>query len=148
MQFVTIFFPLIESWRSYNEQRKTVALLQAWERHDRSIDTNRSLLTRITSRASDETAFAPQQVNLETRINTMAALKRTLEINPGPLLDFAATREFSAENILFLTQVNNWKEAWSLAKTDGKALTQTALKHLHTLAFEIFVNLVDDRTGL
>lgn len=147
MQFVTIFFPMIEAWRLDSENRKTLSMLQAWERHDKSMDTDRSLLTRTTSRSSEEGILASPRPNPETRINTMAALRRTLELNPAPLLEFAATREFSAENILFLMQVKKWKQAWSSAAVNGQVIPQAALKHLYTTAFEIFTNLVDDRTA-
>ena len=116
------------------------------------MDTDRSLLTKVPSRSSssDEatlTTPSSPMPSAETRVNTMASLRKALDINPGPLLEFAATREFSAENILFLMQVKRWKQAWASVTANGQAMNQAAVSHLYTMAFEIFVTLVDDRTA-
>jgi hypothetical protein len=44
-------------------------------------------------------------------ILTMAALEHVLLKNPEPLRHFSATRDFSGENIAFLTAVSDWKAA-------------------------------------
>lgn len=56
------------------------------------------------------------QTNLENRIPdesvlTMAALEHVLDKNPEPLRQFSARRDFSGENIAFLTAVAEWKAA-------------------------------------
>jgi hypothetical protein len=42
----------------------------------------------------------------------MIALEHTLRVNPEPLLRFAALKDFSGENVSFLTHVAEWKRAW------------------------------------
>ena len=44
---------------------------------------------------------------------TMTALESAIRTNPQPLLLFAALKDFSGENISFLTKVLDWKRAWS-----------------------------------
>lgn len=44
----------------------------------------------------------------------MAALEHVLDKNPEPLRQFSARRDFSGENIAFLTAVAEWKAALSL----------------------------------
>lgn len=44
-------------------------------------------------------------------ILTMSALEHVLERNPGPLQEFSALRDFSGENIAFLTNVAEWKNS-------------------------------------
>lgn len=43
----------------------------------------------------------------------MTALESALRTNPQPLLLFAALKDFSGENISFLTKVLEWKRGWS-----------------------------------
>ena len=49
---------------------------------------------------------------------TMAGLENALRSNPDPLLQFAALKDFSGENVSFLTHVADWKRAW-FHSTDG-----------------------------
>lgn len=42
----------------------------------------------------------------------MTALEKTLRLNPKRLLLFSALKDFSGENISFLTQVHEWKANW------------------------------------
>lgn len=42
----------------------------------------------------------------------MGALEHVLEQNPAPLLEFSALRDFSGENIAFLTSVAAWRAAF------------------------------------
>jgi len=43
----------------------------------------------------------------------MAALDTAIALNPIPLLHFAATKDFTAENIVFLIQVREWRAYWT-----------------------------------
>jgi len=43
---------------------------------------------------------------------TMNALEKALQTNPTPLLLFASFKDFSGENISFLTHVKKWRENW------------------------------------
>jgi len=43
----------------------------------------------------------------------MTALESAIRTNPQPLLLFAALKDFSGENICFLTKVLDWKRGWS-----------------------------------
>lgn len=45
----------------------------------------------------------------------MAALDSCVRTNSQPLLLFAALKDFSGENIAFLTKVLEWKRAWTLS---------------------------------
>ncbi|RYP57386.1 hypothetical protein DL769_009505 [Monosporascus sp. CRB-8-3] len=43
---------------------------------------------------------------------TMLALENALRNNPRPLLEFAALKDFSGENISFLSHVADWRRGW------------------------------------
>jgi len=82
-----------------------------------------------------------------TRINTMASLRKALSVNPGPLLHFAATRDFTAENILFLVRVREWRSAWEVAPTTGMEISPPAFTNLFNMAVDIYSSLIDERTA-
>ena len=44
---------------------------------------------------------------------TMQALENTLAGDSSALLHYAATKQFTGENIVFLTQVGDWKRSWT-----------------------------------
>jgi hypothetical protein len=50
----------------------------------------------------------------------MAALGSVLANNPQPLLEFATLKDFSGENIGFLSHVSNWKRTYSLSRNTSR----------------------------
>lgn len=84
------------------------------------------------------------------RLYSMQALRSALNQDHKPLLEFAATKEFSAENILFLTRVRAWRSAWSTAAANLPSPTQippATLKHLFNTAVDIYIDLIDEATA-
>ncbi|KAK3092184.1 hypothetical protein LTR53_019680, partial [Teratosphaeriaceae sp. CCFEE 6253] len=79
----------------------------------------------------------------------MAALEKALLINPTPLLHFAATKDFTAENIIFLLHVKQWRGAWRAAPrhTHSGALTVQAQDRLFNMALDIYAASVSDQTA-
>jgi hypothetical protein len=78
----------------------------------------------------------------------MSALEYCLEHNPAPLQEFSALREFSGENIAFLTTVIEWKRSLPPAIRDSTAPRDYNVKeltHEHfnraLLIYTEFVNL-------
>ena len=54
----------------------------------------------------------------------MIALQSALESNPTPLLEFAALKDFSGENVSFLLEVSHWKRTWTTAKGEPQLVSQ------------------------
>jgi len=77
----------------------------------------------------------------------MDSLRKAMAVKPAPLLEFAATKDFSAENILFLIHVKRWRSAWLAAPRVGMELTGPALTHLFNSAVDIYATLINDRTA-
>ncbi|KAI0474116.1 hypothetical protein GGR56DRAFT_696875 [Xylariaceae sp. FL0804] len=73
------------------------------------------------------------------RLLTMSALDHVLADNPGPLQDFSAMRDFSGENVAFLTRVAAWKQALPLE------LDEEELRCAFTRALEIYTDFVSPR---
>ncbi|KAI1383632.1 uncharacterized protein F4822DRAFT_421229 [Hypoxylon trugodes] len=73
------------------------------------------------------------------RLFTLGALDHVLNGNPGPLQEFSALRDFSGENIAFLTSVASWKVSWP-----GRD-SQDRLRDAFTRALVIYTDFISPR---
>lgn len=113
MEIVTVVFPLHEVYKSSRQQKATSAAIIEWEKRSHELESLQSILLRDGSRDDTERQGKNEMCNMQ-------ALERALELNARELLEFAATKQFTGENIVFLTRVRAWKERWNrvaLAKT-------------------------------
>ena len=149
MQFTTIFFPAYEIWRSRSQMRTTLAILRHWETRRDAEDSKNHLMSSSTSRTSHDRPSTIESTESSRRHKetcSMASLETALAMNPDPLLRFAATKDFTAENILFLIQVRSWREAFESAPRINSAVTEVARTHLFNSAVQIYISRVNDRT--
>lgn len=124
MEFVTIFFPLLEVYKSSRERRAISAAIAEWENKNHDLDSVQSSVLQISTKFE-----GPERQNKANLCN-MQALEKALESNARELLDFAAMKQFTGENIVFLTRVRTWKERWNrttLAKTPMPLETKSRL---------------------
>ena len=70
-------------------------------------------------------------------------------VNPEPLLQYAARQDFTAENIVFLTQVRDWRQAWHSAPKNPSTglVTEDAQIRLFRIAIDIYSTSVDEKTS-
>ncbi|EGC49837.1 conserved hypothetical protein [Histoplasma capsulatum var. duboisii H88] len=79
---------------------------------------------------------------------SIAALERVLKGDSALFLHFAATHDFSGENIMFLNHVRDWKAAWAQSPANLKFQKPNAeevgnyRRHLYNVALEIYVTYV------
>ncbi|KAI1466968.1 uncharacterized protein F4812DRAFT_451811 [Daldinia caldariorum] len=73
------------------------------------------------------------------RLFTMNALDHVLNENPGPLQEFSALRDFSGENIAFLTRVAAWKASWP------EAASEDQIRDAFTRALIIYTSFISLR---
>lgn len=114
MQGVTVFFPIYEYYVSDRLSKSTLAALKNWEDREKWKDTilgsgPATISQRSLTSDNSSTGITVYSTN---KTCTMAALEKVLLVNPHPLLNFAATKDFTAENILFLMAVQDWRTAW------------------------------------
>jgi len=150
MQFVTIFFPIFEDWQTRRRTRRMLSLLSTWDSHWSNTGSGQASLLGSTAKPSLEQSTSSLSDTLpksETRIHTMESLRKVLAVNPAPLLEFAATKDFSAENILFLIQVRRWRSAWLATPGAGTKMAAPSLTRLFNTAGKIYVSLINDRTA-
>ena len=74
---------------------------------------------------------------------SMQALEASIEHNIESLIEWTASREFTAENTIFLRDVRNFKKKWSSLKT----VTTAQRRQMHTEASLIFFTLVNPFTA-
>ncbi len=115
MEFVTIYYPLLEVYQS-----------QRW-----GVDKQLSGPAR--------------KAGLNANLYSMDALNHALENNINPLLNFAARKDYTAENILFLQAVNALKTKWNKAR-DGRGNISVACRsELFNMAIEIYAKYICPR---
>lgn len=135
MEFVTIFFTLFEVYKSSRERRAISAAIADWERRTHGFDSVQSSLLQHTSKSESESE--PSHSNKADMCN-MQALERALESNPRDLLEFAATKQFTGENIVFLARVRAWKERWNRATSTKTSMSFESKSKLYEAAKDIF----------
>lgn len=69
------------------------------------------------------------------RLMTMAALNRVLSENPAPLQDFSARKDFSGENVAFLTRLAKWKDFAPVAER----------KQAYDAALRLYIDFISPR---
>ena len=121
IEIFTLFIPCFQVIRHRTLERETLDSIAQWEEKNknRNNSTSRSHVTHRTTAStmvesmlsgfrstSEESAKALPSYE---GILTMAALEHVLERKPEPLQQFAALRDFSGENIAFLTTLAQWK---------------------------------------
>lgn len=102
MEAVTIFLPCYELFVSRRQRNLFLGRLQAW--NEKKADDADDL--------DSETPRSQSEVSRLPEVYSRNALERCLEDDSSALLRFAAAKEFSGENIIFLNYVRDWKAAW------------------------------------
>ena len=136
MEFVTVFFPLIEAYQARYHRNVTITALDEWEKNrlaDGSLSSD-SLKPTSTLNKSDKQG--------RRDLYSMQHLEKTLSEDVSDLLQFAATKEFTGENIVFLTQIRDWKRCWHQESTMKTHMSREAKRRLYNNAAEIFFSSV------
>ncbi|QQK44853.1 MAP kinase, conserved site [Penicillium digitatum] len=103
MEAVTIFFPCYELIVSKKQRDRFLEELHEW---NETKAASGGKLDSAPSRTPSEASRVPE-------VYSRRALGRCLEEDSSALLQFAAAKEFSGENIIFLNYVRDWKAAWA-----------------------------------
>ena len=116
MESSIIFIPCWQVIRSRRLRQETLEILAEWEAKrsyggSNGSDSSRTAVETSPAKNSSSTISAGSR---HGEMYTMAALDKALQTNPQPLLTFAALRDFSGENISFLSHVRDWKAIWQL----------------------------------
>lgn len=145
MEVATIGFPVVQVFKTKKLRKETLNALSAWEKKQDmeptftigdGDDQKDSTYTGSTYAPGD--AEAPEFGTNSTEMLNMAALDFTLRTNPGPLLEFAALKDFSGENVSFLMHLADWKRAWFIPLSS----TEEQRRQQFFNAVRLYVNFV------
>lgn len=111
LEIFTVFIPIWEVCKQRSLSRETLDSIARWESRQKSVQHCGKSFTSDTSTTSSwmGRTKAGSVSTTGGSILTMDALEHTLSKNPEPLQEFSALRDFSGENIAFLTRIRQWR---------------------------------------
>ncbi|KAH8194210.1 hypothetical protein TruAng_011626 [Truncatella angustata] len=127
IEIFTIGFPCWQVIKTHNLKQETLDAITAWERQ-RGVTDNPDIMSQKSAGMASSTLAASSLAGKSAKSKesasstssnssyTMAALENVLRSNPQPLLEFAALKDFSGENISFLSHVTDWKQSCAMLK--------------------------------
>lgn len=139
MEFVTVFFPLLEVYQRRQYLRSRDAAMH------RTAHGVPALVSDPATRLDSTLATATRVSRRNNEAYNMAALNNALTNNIVPLLNFAATKDFSAENILFLRDVARFKDLWGAIETREGTVTIDSKHMLFAEALKVYEEHVCQR---
>lgn len=134
IMFIQLFALGIPCWQVYKHHQlksETLAVIADWEHKNKAFGSIDSDSTKVDSptvksfksaTGSHKESSRPKSVkstggssvsSRKSHMYTMIALEHALKWNATPLQRFAAYKDFSGENISFLTHLATWKRSWT-----------------------------------
>ena len=144
----TIFVPCWLVLKQRRLGKKAAELNARWETASQTTTLKKSISLRRKSISVVEQGRAPvtdpSDVVLGDRLLTMDALDHALSDNPVPLQEFSALRDFSGENVAFLTRVASWKSSWP-GGSQGTSSGEDQVRAAFTRALHIYTDFISPR---
>ncbi|KAJ4351098.1 hypothetical protein N0V95_004145 [Ascochyta clinopodiicola] len=131
MEIITLGFPIVGIFRAQSLRQETLEAIAEWEKRqamnssDGTLAAERSLkshsiysdtYSKTTTLKSGGDMTVNSLESSKSGMLTMTALENALRTNAAPLLRFAALKDFSGENVSFLTHVADWRKYWFTPK--------------------------------
>lgn len=144
----TIFVPCWLVLKQRRLGKKAAELNARWETASQTTTLKKPISLRRKSISVVEQGRAPvtdpSDVVLGDRLLTMDALDHALSDNPVPLQEFSALRDFSGENVAFLTRVASWKSSWP-SGSHGTSPGEDQASAAFTRALHIYTDFISPR---
>jgi hypothetical protein len=120
MEIFAIGFPIYDVIKSNTLRQETLDAIANWEKRqaaqgmdDSSLSPSGWSHTTTLKSAGDNTVTSKSSFeSAKSAMLTMTALENALRTNAVPLLEFAALKDFSGENVSFLTHVMDLRRGW------------------------------------
>lgn len=139
----TVFVPVFQVFKFWVQRRKAARSNAKWDSPTQhkplSPSSSEDWIFSSNPLTKKEKALDMFKEDLGDRFLTMSALEQVLSEDPGPLQDFSALRDFSGENIAFLTSVAKWKSSYAEELSDEQKL------EVYNGALEIYIDYVSPR---
>ncbi|KAF2110779.1 hypothetical protein BDV96DRAFT_615244 [Lophiotrema nucula] len=152
IELFAIGFPILQVFKSQTLHKETLDAIESWQKRQQINTHNESVVdsasydgksSAYTGTTLEGAATARAKTSLESQKSdmlTMAGLENALRSNPEPLLHFAALKDFSGENISFITHIADWKRGW---RSSSSQLSPNELrKSLFVAAVRIYASFV------
>jgi hypothetical protein len=150
MQAVTIFFPIYEGYKSRTDARNLLGILEEWEekRAANTLGPSAGKFTKSSESSSEHSTNSSTPGSYwSIEMYGMSALEDALVTDPHALLQFAATKDFTAENIIFLLQLQAWRTAYGDRSQKLADLPSQTQIHLFRMAVDIYAECVSEKTA-
>jgi len=149
LEIFTIFLPCWEVIKHQSLRQETLEAIARWEARNKA--TASGSLSSGSSMFSWKRSKKAASISTSSggSILTMDALEHTLTKNPEPLQHFSALRDFSGENIAFLTRVAQWRSEFypptKLSEKKKSAVTEVPLRESFECALRIYSDFISAR---
>lgn len=139
-EIFAIFIPSWQVLRQRSLHKRAAESNAKWDTASQTtLRASSSLEWKSASLAEKGLTIEYLDKELGDRLFTMNALEHVLNENPGPLQEFSALRDFSGENVAFLTRVAWWKSSWPVTPTEDQ------IRDAFTQALVIYTNFISPR---
>ncbi|RMZ79516.1 hypothetical protein DV737_g3382, partial [Chaetothyriales sp. CBS 132003] len=152
MQGFAIFGPCAVVYKNRRLENETRQIISEWEhkkKYGASLSSESTMAGSKSKSSFGSSWTAKSSIRPRSgEMYTMVALEKSLQVNPKPLLLFAALKDFSGENISFLQHISEWKGIWTppsspkpgfMRKADPDLRDQAMLRReQYTLAVHIY----------
>lgn len=153
LEIFTIFLPCWEVIKAQSLRQETIDSIARWEARNKaggagtSVDTGSTFASWKKGRSKRATSVKSSS---NSSILTMDALEHTLTKNPEPLQSFSALRDFSGENIAFLTRIAKWRTQFyprigSGERKSSMQPTEVNVRECFEVALRIYIDFVSSR---
>ncbi|KAH7093398.1 hypothetical protein FB567DRAFT_433362 [Paraphoma chrysanthemicola] len=122
MEVFAIGFPIVDVIRGNTLRQETLEAIANWEKRqaanglggDGSLQSPSGYSDATTLKSTGDATITSKTSfeSSKSDMLTMTALENALRTNAMPLLQFAALKDFSGENVSFLTHVADWRRYW------------------------------------
>jgi hypothetical protein len=124
MEIITLGFPIVGVFKAQSLRRETLEAIAEWEKRQALNNLDDKLAPEESTKGSSiysdtysktTTLKSGGDITINTlestrsSMLTMTALENALRSNAAPLLEFAALKDFSGENVSFLTHIADWR---------------------------------------
>lgn len=117
--------PCWQILKNHRLQVETLDIIAEWETKNNGSSIGADTVGS-NSFASKKPSKSSSASSRRGGLYTMAALDGAIRANPHNLLRFAATKDFSGENISFLMKVLDWRRGWSASSPSGVGFLRKA----------------------
>lgn len=157
----------MQVYRTHNLRQETIDTIVAWEQRNQVLGEDLEAIStssagfggsklggRSAAGKSGKSGNTASTSHSRDSTLTMGALENALRTNPQPLLEFASLKDFSGENVSFLSHVGDWRRAWTMSTSSPADKTREQFvravriySHFVSLEYSEFPINISSRTG-